>query len=395
MEADPVPVGTGRREVDHALCVALEGVGEIICDGTPERVSHPDDLPVDHHAPYQAIYIVACSLQLVTQSGAPSVITVLALDDQKLVLDAGALQRCNRLRPSLPAGLAVAVDADDQRQPWVAVGERAVVVVSESFVVIEHADLLVWHARCNGKNSICQYGRCSYTKWMKPILIIQNITREQAGLIEVVFNEQDIPFHILDLSKESVIPSKLEEYSGVVMMGGPDSANDTTPKMQNALQLAKQALDLQLPYLGICLGHQVLAKAAGGRVVRSPVKEVGWNYTIQITPTGLISPLLKDLPTPLPVFQLHGEMVITTPEMQILASGEDCPVHIIQCGSAAYGLQCHLELTDVLYQIWLDQDPDLRALNRSQLEQAWQTAKVEYTTHGKQLIHNWLQQFSS
>jgi GMP synthase-like glutamine amidotransferase len=230
---------------------------------------------------------------------------------------------------------------------------------------------------------------------MKPILIIQNITREQAGLITTVCQERQQPYVVLDLSKGQTLTGAMTDYAGVVMMGGPDSANDTTPKMLAALAFTQQALQQGLPFFGICLGLQVLTKAAGGQVVKCPVKEVGWNYTIQQTPAGQHDPLLKGLPDTIPVFQLHGEMVVPTATMTILAAGQDCPVQILQVANQAYGLQCHLELTDELYQIWLDQDPDLQQLNRFDLEQHWQTVRGEYTQQGKQLINNWLDLFSS
>lgn len=234
-----------------------------------------------------------------------------------------------------------------------------------------------------------------YTTDMKPILIIQNVTREHAGLIEEVLKQKAIPFQIVDLSQQPTADIVLANYCGVVMMGGPDSANDTTAKMQTALHVAQQALSSELPYLGICLGEQVLVKAGGGRVVRSPVKEIGWNYEIHLTPEGQADHLFAGLPETIPVFQLHGEMAEPTDRMMLLAKGDICPIQVVKVGKLAYGLQCHLELTDELYQIWLDQDPDLKQLDRSNLEQHWQTVRDEYTRHGKQLINNWLNQFSS
>lgn len=225
---------------------------------------------------------------------------------------------------------------------------------------------------------------------MKPILIIQNIKREYPGAIQQLLDERQLPYEIIQMAERAANPPDVNQYSALIVMGGPDSANDITAKMQTEISVVKQALDLGLPYLGICLGHQVLVKAAGGRVVRCPQREVGWGYTIQLTPTGKIDPLFYGLPEHIPTFQLHGEMVQVVDGITVLATGDNCPVQAVRVGRNAYGLQCHFELHDQLYQTWLNEDDDLKQLNRAELEQHWQEIKAEYMALGRQFVENWL-----
>lgn len=185
-------------------------------------------------------------------------------------------------------------------------------------------------------------------------------------------------------------PPLLQDYSALIVMGGPDSANDTTPKMLAELALVKQALNLAMPYLGVCLGHQVLVKAAGGKVVRCLQREVGWGYTIQLTPYGKVDPLFHGLPEKIPTFQLHGEMVQVVDGITVLATGDNCPVQAVKVGRRAYGLQCHFELHDELYQTWLNEDPDLQKLDRADMEREWENVKQEYTVMGRRFVENWL-----
>jgi len=136
---------------------------------------------------------------------------------------------------------------------------------------------------------------------MKKLLIIQNITREAPGLLADVLNKHKIAYDCIDLSRDYQEPV-LDNYSGLIILGGPDSANDQTPKTIYERKLVKKALDAQMPMLGICLGLQVLVKVAGGIVTKNHVQEIGFldpaqePYVIDLTEEGKNDPLLKNLP---------------------------------------------------------------------------------------------------
>lgn len=225
---------------------------------------------------------------------------------------------------------------------------------------------------------------------MKPILIIQNIKREYPGTIQQLLDEQSIPYEAILMAERVENPPSLKDYSAMIVLGGPDSANDTTPKMLAELKLVQQVIVRPLPYLGVCLGHQVLVKAAGGNVVKCPKREVGWGYTIALTAAGKVDPLFQGLPQTMSMFQLHGEMVQVVPTMSILATGDNCPVQAVKVADQAYGLQFHFELHDELYQTWLNGDPDLQKMDRTELEQHWQRVKARYMDIGRRIIENWL-----
>ena len=119
------------------------------------------------------------------------------------------------------------------------------------------------------------------------LLIIKNITREGPGLLEDLLKEQGINYEIIDLNQGQTFPP-VENYKAVVVLGGPDSANDENDKMQNELKRVRECVDSHIPYLGICLGLQTLVKASGGKVVRNAIKEIGFrDFSI------LINSLLK------------------------------------------------------------------------------------------------------
>lgn len=112
---------------------------------------------------------------------------------------------------------------------------------------------------------------------MADLLIVKNITREAPGLLARVLDEHNISYDVVDLDKGEPFPSPLT-YKALVVLGGPDSANDATDKMQQELDQVRAAFTAGLPYLGICLGLQVGVKAAGGawRAKRSGVYKSFW-----------------------------------------------------------------------------------------------------------------------
>ncbi|NTV93715.1 MAG: C26 family cysteine hydrolase domain-containing family, partial [Chlorobiaceae bacterium] len=103
----------------------------------------------------------------------------------------------------------------------------------------------------------------------RKVLIINNITHEVPGLLETLLCEHGIAWHSEDLSADGTFPDP-REYSALVVLGGPQSANDETPSMQLQLRRIEAALHEEIPTLGICLGIQCLVKAGGGKVMKAP-----------------------------------------------------------------------------------------------------------------------------
>lgn len=229
----------------------------------------------------------------------------------------------------------------------------------------------------------------------KEVLIIKNITREGPGLLEVELTERGIGYTVTDLNQGQNFPS-VENYGAVVVLGGPDSANDENEKMENELARIREAIGTKIPYLGICLGLQTLVKAAGGKVVKSPTKEVGFidpegnNFTVELTEEGKQDPLFEGLDQTFNVFHLHGETVELTDDMVLLAVGKFCRNQIAKVGENAYGIQCHFELTPEMFETWIDEDPDLLQLDKEQLRANFEAIRAEYTRVGRQLFKNFL-----
>jgi GMP synthase (glutamine-hydrolysing) len=235
-----------------------------------------------------------------------------------------------------------------------------------------------------------------YIKVMKKdILILKNISREGPGLIEDVLIEHNLRHEIIEPDQISHIIS-IENLGAMIVLGGPNSANDSDTQMKSELDLIRKVINAGIPYLGICLGMQTMIKANGGQVVKCLTKEIGFRnhydefYKISLTPQGRRDNLFKNLPDEFTVFQLHGETVILQPNMSLLASGDTCENQIVKIGANAYGIQCHFELKAEMLDLWIDHDEDLNLLDRENVRTDYQNLRNDYQKTGKQLIENFL-----
>jgi GMP synthase (glutamine-hydrolysing) len=229
----------------------------------------------------------------------------------------------------------------------------------------------------------------------KEILIIKNIPREDKGLLGHILREHGILNRVIDAGRMEPLNS-VESYGAVIVFGGPASANDTSPEMIYELGFIRKVLEAGIPYLGICLGLQTMVKAAGGDVIKSPVKEIGFRneegqfYNVELTESGRKDPLFEEMEDSLEVFHLHGETVLLTEKMNLLAKGRNCTNQIVKIGENAYGIQCHFELTEEMFEEWITEDPDLLELDREQLRSDFLSVGLSYTERGYRLFRNFL-----
>ena len=144
------------------------------------------------------------------------------------------------------------------------------------------------------------------------------------------------------------LPPTLSQHAGAVVFGGPMSCNDDEPYLHAEIDWLRVPLDEGAPYLGICLGAQMLAKHLGARVDYHPEGriEAGY-YPIRPTPAGR-----RLLDWPERVYQWHREGFELPRGACLLAEGDDFPNQAFAYGGAAFGLQFHPELTLAMMHRW-------------------------------------------
>ena len=113
------------------------------------------------------------------------------------------------------------------------------------------------------------------TAAMQPITIFRFSRTEGPGYFASFLDRRRIPWRIVALDAGEAVPRSLDGMRGIGMMGGPMSVNDDLPWVDALAALLRQAVDGGLPVIGHCLGGQMLAKALGAPVTRSPNVEIG------------------------------------------------------------------------------------------------------------------------
>ena len=190
---------------------------------------------------------------------------------------------------------------------------------------------------------------------MARILVLQHIKSEGLGIIGKALRQKGIAVDFLRIFKGDRIPKSINGYDGLIILGGPMGVyeEDVYPFIKEEITLIKSAIKNNTPILGICLGTQLLAKAAGADVYKGKKKEIGW-YKVELTDEGAKDQLFIGLPDEFTVFQWHGDTFDIPENSKCLASSELFPHQIIKVGKNAYGLQFHLEVTAEMVKEWID-----------------------------------------
>jgi len=192
-------------------------------------------------------------------------------------------------------------------------------------------------------------------------LVLQHLEIEPPALIGGCLRKEGHALETIHIHKHDTIPDDLAGYTGLIVMGGPMSANDDLPFIKEEINLLRQAIAQDFPVLGICLGAQLLAKAAGAKILPSPERELGW-YRLLSTPDGKDDTLFSSLPAEgLDVFQWHGETFLLPRGAKLLASCPKVPNQAFRLGSCQYGLQFHVEVDAPIIHKWIDAGESERA----------------------------------
>lgn len=184
---------------------------------------------------------------------------------------------------------------------------------------------------------------------MKPVLLVVHQRVSQAGRIGQLLFARGVPVEMRCPNLGCPLPEDVARYAGIVMFGGPMSANDdaTEAGIRSELEWLPRVLDADIPFFGICLGAQLLARAAGASVWPHPEgkAEIGY-YRIEPTEEG------RDfLPEPMTVYQWHREGFDLPAGATLLATGEIFENQAFRIGRA-YGVQYHPDVTRQMMETW-------------------------------------------
>jgi GMP synthase (glutamine-hydrolysing) len=184
---------------------------------------------------------------------------------------------------------------------------------------------------------------------LKPVLIVVHQEHSSPGRVGQVLAKRGYPLDIRRPRFGDPLPATMDEHAGVVIFGGPQSANDSDEFLKRETDFIGVPLREDKPFLGICLGAQMMARHLGARVYPHPQghAEVGY-YPIR--PTAVGRELCSDWPDH--VYQWHREGFDLPAGGELLAEGDAFSVQAFRSGSG-YALQFHPEVTHAMMYRWL------------------------------------------
>ena len=201
---------------------------------------------------------------------------------------------------------------------------------------------------------------------MKPVLLVRNDRYESFGVAPSALAAADVDILTVDATASGTDLPPLDEVSGIVTFGGTVNVDQVHayPYLARVREFTAEAIERGVPHLGICLGSQILARAAGMDVVKGPVREVGFE-PVRTTPDAAADPLLSTLGEDEMVFQWHEDTHDLPPEATLLATAAPIAVQAYRIGGVAWGIQFHLEVDAWELEWWLgvaDAEVDLEAV---------------------------------
>lgn len=184
------------------------------------------------------------------------------------------------------------------------------------------------------------------------VIVIMHTESEGPGTIRDFLESIKAHIHIALLYRGDQLPTVVHEFDAVIVMGGPMNVyqEDKYPFLREETAFLRQAIENNIPVLGICLGAQMIAKACGARVKTAPVEEIGWSE-VKLTEEGRCDLLFQGFPESLQVLQWHEDTFDLPYNALLLATSKGCPHQAFRYKNA-YGLQFHVEVTRDMLSEW-------------------------------------------
>ncbi|MFD1327867.1 glutamine amidotransferase [Mycoplana ramosa] len=183
----------------------------------------------------------------------------------------------------------------------------------------------------------------------RPILIILHQETSSPGRVGQILQQMGYALDIRRPVMDEPLPKSLDAHAGAVVFGGPMSANDDHDYVKREIDWLSVPLSENRPFLGICLGAQMLVRQLGGEVGPhvDGLAEIGW-YALEPTEEGR-----ELMAWPSMVYQFHREGFTLPSGATLLATGEHYENQALRYGDNAWGIQFHGELTLAMMHRWV------------------------------------------
>ena len=192
---------------------------------------------------------------------------------------------------------------------------------------------------------------------MKEIIVLQHINIEDPGYIKDLMIEDNINLTTIELDEGEKIPQDLPKYDAMFCMGGPMDTwmeKDYPWLIEEKKKIKEFVVDLKKPYLGFCLGCQLLGEVVGGSVVKSKNPEIGM-LNINFSNNKKSDLLFSQFPDQIKSLQWHSyeaQGLDDKEDITLLASSPETKYQIFKYQKHAYGIQFHIEIKDTTVGEW-------------------------------------------
>jgi len=218
------------------------------------------------------------------------------------------------------------------------------------------------------------------------IHIIQNDPEVPPGnLVE----ELPVPYIVLHPYRGDSLPA-VADIRALIVLGGAMGANevDKHPFLADLKVLIRDVVAAGIPYLGICLGGQLLASSLGAPVISNRWEELG-TLEVSLTREGMEDSLFAEIPETFHSFQWHHDSFDIPAGGIVLAASATCPHQAFRIGNSAWGVQFHPEVTDDIIRSWCAWDY-ATAHKTAELVMLFSREAVAYRAISHRLMLNFL-----
>ena len=214
------------------------------------------------------------------------------------------------------------------------------------------------------------------------IISLQHIAIEDPGTFKDFLLADGHELTTIQLDEGENIPSNLDEFDAMLCMGGPMDTfmeDEFNWLVGEKKAIGEYVLNLKKPFLGFCLGCQLLGEVLGGKVVQSNPPEIGV-LDIDVSDQAITDPVFNFLPSKIKALQWHSYEVQgleSNPNINIIGSSPTTKYQIFGYNNHAYGIQFHLEIRKSTVDDWAAVPEYKNALEQSLGQEALPHMKKE------------------
>ena len=189
------------------------------------------------------------------------------------------------------------------------------------------------------------------------IIVLQHINIEDPGYIKDLMIKDKVDLTTIELDQGEKIPQDLSKYDAMFCMGGPMDTwmeKDYPWLIDEKKRIKEFVVDLKKPYLGFCLGCQLLGEVIGGKVVRSNQPEIGM-LDVKFSENKKNDLLFSEFPEKITSLQWHSYEVReleNNKDITLIASSPETKFQIFKYKNHAYGIQFHIEIKHTTVGDW-------------------------------------------